>query len=110
SGGGSLFNRRSIEASCATAPVVASSANESIAVIFRQNEATKIIFQFYQISARFPGRNTLATCPPFQGLLEKKLMLFACRGFIISALLLSFVSRGRAASFWMVTSDSGNVI
>src|SRR5438270_12908196 len=37
-------------------------------------------------------------------------MLFACRGFIISALLLSVVSRGRAASVWKVTSESGNVI
>jgi len=33
--------------------------------MFRQNEAKAIIFQFYQIFARIPGRNTLATCPPF---------------------------------------------
>ena len=37
-------------------------------------------------------------------------MLFVCRRLIIAAVLLSFVSRGRAASVWKVTSASGNVL
>ncbi len=37
-------------------------------------------------------------------------MLFVCRRLIIAAVLLSIVSRGRAASVWKVTSESGNVL
>jgi uncharacterized protein YbaP (TraB family) len=37
-------------------------------------------------------------------------MLFVCRQLIIAAVLLSVVSRGRAASVWKVTSESGNVL
>jgi uncharacterized protein YbaP (TraB family) len=37
-------------------------------------------------------------------------MLFVCRRLIIAAALLSFVSPGRAASVWKVTSESGNVL
>jgi uncharacterized protein YbaP (TraB family) len=37
-------------------------------------------------------------------------MLFVCRRLLIAALLLSVVSRGRAASVWKVTSESGNVL
>jgi len=37
-------------------------------------------------------------------------MLFVCRGLIISAVLLSVASHGRAASVWKVTSGAGNVL
>jgi uncharacterized protein YbaP (TraB family) len=37
-------------------------------------------------------------------------MLFVCRRLVIAAVLLSVVSRGRAASVWKVTSESGNVL
>jgi uncharacterized protein YbaP (TraB family) len=37
-------------------------------------------------------------------------MLFVCRRLLIAAVLLSVVSRGRAASVWKVTSESGNVL
>jgi uncharacterized protein YbaP (TraB family) len=37
-------------------------------------------------------------------------MLFVSRRLLIAAVLLSVVSRGRAASVWKVTSESGNVL
>jgi uncharacterized protein YbaP (TraB family) len=37
-------------------------------------------------------------------------MLFVCRRLLIAAVLLSVASRGRAASVWKVTSESGNVL